>query len=235
MREEINIIDIHSHILPGIDDGAKNINETLEILSKAEGDNIKHLCFTPHFYPKQESPEEFIKRRDEAFLKLKKNNNINYYLGAEVYFYYGIGLSTKINDLTIGKSKYILLELPFDHWNEEIIIEITSLIKNTGLKPIIAHFNRYLPYSNKRFIKELKRLGCLLQANTEFLLENKRKRQFYNYLKKGYIDLIASDTHNTLSRKLNLKECLDEIEKSKYNKYLYNIYNNYNNIIESLK
>jgi len=233
-KELINIIDIHSHILPGIDDGPKEKEESNKIIDKASNDLINHIVFTPHFYPKNESPDEFIKRREEAFLKIEKKDNIKYYLGSEIYFYYGIGHSKEINKLTIGESKYILLELPFEHWNKEIIDEIEKLMRNTGLKPIIAHFNRYLDYSNKRYLKDLKRLGCLMQANTEFLLTNKNKREFYSYLKNGFIDLIASDTHNTINRSLNLKECIEEIEKSKYNKYISNIYNNYNNIINEL-
>lgn len=207
------MIDIHSHILPGIDDGSKNIKMTLEMLKMAAEDGTKEIVATPHYCKGYgETPYEEVKRLVDEFKKLAKGEgieiNINY--GQEVHYdeemieNYKEGIIGTIND-----SKYMLIELPMrkiDSNTLDVIYELQVL----GVNPILAHPERYREIIDKpsyinKFIEE----GFLFQMNSGSLLG-----QFGTDVKKtaeilldhNVYNFIGSDAHNSSNRCTGISE-----------------------------
>ena len=136
-----------------------------------------------------------------------------YTTGAEVHFFRGMCRVDSLDSLCIGKSNYILIEMPFRDWQPYMLDEIEEISKVRGLNVIIAHLERYLD-QDKRLVKRLiNDPDILIQCNAEFFIERPTARKAVKMLKKGYIDLLASDCHNLDSRKPNLSEAFGIIEQ----------------------
>lgn len=229
------MIDFHSHILPGIDDGAKNIDMSLDMLKLSIDEGVEHICATPHFIP-----EEYEIDKETYFVKLNelKSTNvgqqINIVSGLEVY------LDPKVPDLYdqgkiwgINNEKYMLLELPMNHfplYTEDIFYELRLL----GIVPILAHPERNLEIiKNEALLKNLINQGALAQLNCGSLRgKYGEKIQTFarNLVQKNLIHILGSDGHNTSSRKTKLNEGFEIVEK--LNKPLYeNIIMNENMIL----
>ena len=115
------MIDFHSHILPGIDDGSKDVAESLAMLSALKEQGVDTVVATPHFYANHHSVEEFLRRRQKAMDRLSaelSEGAPTIVLGAEVRYYEGISHLQNLESLCIGDSKLLLLEMPFYKWTE---------------------------------------------------------------------------------------------------------------------
>jgi len=126
------MIDIHSHILPKMDDGSRSVEMSVEMLKESYNQGIDVICATSHFYPSKESPERFIERRKESFLKLapyltKEMPIIR--LGAEVQYFEGITNVELLPRLRIQGSNLLLIEMPFSKWSERMIKDVLYLKK----------------------------------------------------------------------------------------------------------
>lgn len=212
------LTDFHSHILPGVDDGSKSVEESLELLRMEAAQGIRHVIATPHFYPRHDSPERFLRRRAAALEELKEAManeeglpRIN--VGAEVYFYSGISDSEVLPQLTLGGKRHILIEMPFGHWSESMYRELEEISAKQGLTPIIAHVDRYIrPFKTHGIPERLMELPILVQANAEFFLERRTRRMALQMLRKGQIHLLGSDCHNLKDRKPNMAEAIQLIQ-----------------------
>ena len=112
-----DIVDFHSHILPGIDDGSASLEESIALLKMEAKQGIRHVVATPHFYPRYDDPEQFFIRRQEAEYLLRREMEIHPGLpeltvGAEVHFFPGMSHSDILSGLTIGGKECILIEMP---------------------------------------------------------------------------------------------------------------------------
>lgn len=216
MRE---IIDFHSHILPGIDDGSQSVEESLALLQKEAEQGITHVIATPHFYPQHDTPERFLQRRAEAEAALREEMEKQPGLpklsvGAEVYFFNGISNSEAISGLTIDQNRCILVEMPVGNWSDKMYQELEELHTKQGLLPVVAHVDRYLGRFRTHGIPEkLAQLPVLVQANAEFFLNKATSAKALRLLKKDQIQLLGSDCHNLTSRTPNLMEAVALIEK----------------------
>ena len=214
-----SLIDFHSHILPLIDDGSKSLEMSIEMLRLEAEQGIEHVVATPHFYPQHDNPESFLKRRTEAEIalrdKMKEHENLpNLHIGAEVYYFSGISDSDVISQLTIDQNRYILIEMPMSSWTEAMYRDLEGIYTKRGLVPIIAHIDRYVGrFRNRDIPKRLSQLPVLVQANAEFFLERKSASMALKMLKKDEIHLLGSDCHNLTSRKPNLKEAWDLVNR----------------------
>ena len=126
------MVDIHTHILPGIDDGATDKDISLSLLKILEDDGVSDVVLTPHFYSDSENIEQFIQRRNQAYSELKSvyKGNINLHLGAEVYLSRYIANYDDLTELCIDKTKYILVECPFSMEFSSDIYEIIENLSN---------------------------------------------------------------------------------------------------------
>lgn len=196
--------DLHTHILYGIDDGAKSLEESLEILKKASINGVTDIILTPH-YIKNSIYNANNKEKEKLLNTLKKELikntiNIKLYLGNEVYIDEDIPKLLKNNIKTLNNSRYILIELPLTN-KSPVLNEALYNIKQANLIPIIAHPERYIRYyKDYNFFNELINQGCLLQANIGSLYGFygiRSKKMFKELLKRNMIHFIASDIHHS--------------------------------------
>lgn len=203
-------MDLHSHILPGIDDGSASLEETLEMLRMEAKQGIDLVVATPHFYPDRDKPEKFLRERTRAAYALHKELLVQPSLpkvlvGAEVYYFRGISESAFLPQLTIGKSNCLLVEMPPAPWPEECYRELAAIREKQGLIPIVAHIDRYIrPLRTYGIPERLAQLPVYVQANAEFFLEKRTASMALKLLKAGQIHFLGSDCHNTTTRKPNL-------------------------------
>ena len=240
---ETNIIDCHSHFLPKMDDGSKSIDESIEMLLLTKKQGINSVCSTSHFYPNNETPESFKERRKlsiDSLLKEIESRKIenlpDIYIGAEAYYFDGIGSSKRIKECMIEGTHYLLLEMPFSEWSKIEYDEVILLMENFGITPIIAHINRYINYGNNlKYIKKLQKEGCLLQLNSEFFIDKKTERKAIRFVKKGLVDLIGSDMHNTTSRPQTLSLTIKIIMEKCGPLYINKLENNANMVFKNAR
>lgn len=211
------IIDIHAHILPGIDDGSKNVKESIALIEESARQGVKLIAATSHFYAAEDSPESFLKKRKAAAIKLKEEMRPGMpriLLGAEVYYFDGISRVEDIARLQIGKTGYMMLEMPFTYWNERVINEVLALKYERKLKIILAHIERYMQYHQKKTVwEELRSHGILMQCNASFFIDWRTKRKAAHMLLNKEIDFVGSDCHNMTNRPPRLLEAYEMIDK----------------------
>ncbi len=223
------MVDIHTHILPGIDDGATDKDISLSLLKILEDDGVSDVVLTPHFYSDSENIEQFIQRRNQAYSELKSvyKGNINLHLGAEVYLSRYIANYDDLTELCIDKTKYILVECPFSmEFSSDIYEIIENFIYNHRLTPIIAHIERY-PFinldKNVSLVESLRSIGCLIQVNADSLLLKKSKKLVLKFIENNLVDFIGTDTHNLTNRPPNYIRAMEVITKSLGAQYAKNI------------
>ena len=206
------VTDFHTHVLPGMDDGSASVSESIAMLREAFHQGITHVVATPHFYPQKDTPEEFLRRRQIAEDRLREQMARETGLptlsvGAEVYFFPGMSNSDTLSLLTIGKNRYIMLELVHSPWSEYIYQEVQGIYDKQGLTPIIAHVDRYIrPFRTYGIPQRLEELPVLVQANAEFFLNKRTASLAMRLLKADRIHLLGSDCHNLTDRAPNLGE-----------------------------
>jgi protein-tyrosine phosphatase len=211
--------DFHSHILPGVDDGSTCVEESLQMLRLEAEHGVQRVIVTPHFYPRYDTPERFFARRDRAMAELqeamaKEEGLPEITLGAEVYFFPGMSESDVLNRLTIGTGAHILVEMPFGNWTPEMYRELENIRVRRGIVPIVAHVDRYIrPFHTHGIPKRLAELPVLVQANTEFFLDRSTSSMAMRMLKADMIHFVGTDCHNLTTRKPNMDQALQKIQK----------------------
>ncbi|MDS0526660.1 capsular biosynthesis protein [Clostridium sp. SHJSY1] len=217
------MIDIHSHILPEIDDGSKDRVMTLDMLREAEKDGITEIVATPHFCRGYgETPYDEVKEMVENLNKIAAyegiNINVNY--GQEVYYSenmiedYKNGIIGTIND-----SRYMLFELPMEKFESDVF-DIIYELQVLGIVPILAHPERYkFIMEEPSFINKFVDEGILFQMNAGSIVGDfgtKVKKTAGILLENGIYNFIGSDAHNNTNRRANISEGIKlAIEKNK--------------------
>ncbi len=213
------IVDFHSHVLPGIDDGSKSVEESISMLRMEMSQGIRHVVATPHFYARYDDPEKFLTRREDAVSKLLSAMEgepmmPKLSVGAEVYYFQGISDCDVLHQLTIDKKKYILVEMPHVPWTDRMYRELQDIHYKLGLIPIIAHVDRYMkPFQTFGIPERLAELPVLVQANADFFLRPMTRGLALRLLRDGAIHLLGSDCHNLTTRVPNLDRALQIIQK----------------------
>ncbi|HIQ75220.1 MAG TPA: capsular polysaccharide biosynthesis protein [Candidatus Cottocaccamicrobium excrementipullorum] len=210
------IIDFHSHILPGMDDGSETAEMSEQMLKLSKEQGIDVIAATPHFYAEQMTLDMFLKRRETAFLTIQDAaacRGISLLLGAEAAFFPGIGNAGGIQQLTIRGTSILLLEMPSREWNSRDIEEVEQLLAR-GITPLLAHIERFIPYQkDRRMIRRLYSLPILAQVNGGALLNWRTRRLALRLFSQGMAHLLGSDCHNLTTRPPNLAEGRNMIEK----------------------
>lgn len=211
-------IDFHSHILPGVDDGAKSVDESIDMLLLEKEQGIDVVVATPHFYTESNTIEKFLADRQRAYQNLmdaaaaRALRLPQILLGAEVSFSVDILELTDIERLCIGDTRTILLEMPFTQWGPWVYDEVYRLLAGKGLKPVIAHLERY-SFIKFEMIEKLLQMDLSVQLNAEAFVLRENKKIMARLMRGGYVDVIGSDAHNMTVRKSCLDAAIRKIEK----------------------
>ena len=207
----LKLIDFHSHVLPGIDDGSDSVDTSIAMLRMEAEQGVTHVVATPHFYPHRDRPEEFLARRSRAEEKLRRE-------------------MAKHNDLpqlpllTFGKKECIMIEMPQSSWTEAMYQELRQVHGQLGLVPVIAHVDRYLSaLRNPCLMKRLEAMPVIVQANASFFLGKGTACQALRMVKAGKIHLLGSDCHNLQDRCPNLGAAVQRIREYAGEQYVEEI------------
>ena len=204
------VIDLHSHILPGIDDGSTCVEESLEMLRQEKEQGVTHVVATPHFYADLDTPDAFFQRRDRAEEELRSALQDHPELpevivGAEVHYFRGISHSDALQKLTIGGTSAVLIEMSQAPWSESAWQELQDIYDRQGLLPIIAHVDRYItPLRSFGIPKRLSQMPVLVQINGDAFTSRGSANMALRLLKEDKVQLLGSDCHGQNYRKPNL-------------------------------
>lgn len=201
------MIDMHTHILPGIDDGATTQEEAIMLTEYLHRQQVTQAVCTPHFYPMQGTLDEFVENRSKA-MESVNHSKVHLIAGSETYLHRYLFHYTDLKPLCIENTNYLLLEFPdMKVWKTEYMSELEEIIGYYNINPIIAHIDRYKPLiKSKKLLKELKSKGCLLQLNASALSDSGTKRRALRLIEEGVVDLLGSDCHDLSYRPPNIKE-----------------------------
>ncbi len=194
--------DYHSHILPGIDDGAKDEEMSIEMLNLLKDQGVERVVATPHFYAHREiSVREFLIKREKAYQSIESISPIKILLGAEVAIEHEISELPHIEELAIQGTKYILLELPYRSYEPQILAEVRNISMMYHLKVILAHVHRYVNFYTPPQLQEILRTEAYFQVNHDAFSSKKEKKFVKGLIKNGYPIVFGSDCHDLTSRK----------------------------------
>jgi protein-tyrosine phosphatase len=217
---KMQYIDIHSHILPCMDDGARNIEMSLAMLRIAEKEGISDIIVTPHYrrghYKGDRKQMEKMLAEMRSQMK-KEGIQINLYPGNEIYYRSDLEEKLESGSLSsMNDSEYVLIEFsPMEDFMyvRSAVEELFSI----GYTPIIAHVERIKCIEKKiEYARTLKKMGCELQVNAASATGEVGfwcKRFVHSLLKEGLVDYIGTDAHNVDNRKPEIKKCAEMLYK----------------------
>ena len=175
--------DLHCHILPGIDDGAKDVSISLQLLRKEYADGVRNLAFTSHFHSERTTVEDFLQKRAQAFETLTSALQqepepmaFRFKLGSEVYFSPKL-CALDAKKLCMGDTAYMLIEFPTTH-KPHFIRQTFAQLQEQGILPLIAHIERY-PYvlDDPPLLYDWVAAGAYAQINAGSLLKTPKLRK----------------------------------------------------------
>lgn len=223
---ERNMIDIHMHLIPGVDDGAENMEMALAMMLRAKEQGISKIIATPHsevFRYSKEGGKIIFNRLVDAVAKLCPE--VRLYLGCEVYCETGI-MDQVLEALVSGRyptmngTKYVLME--FSQWvYPENTTPCVEAMVDAGYKPIIAHMERYKHlWDNMKLVDKFRDLGALIQVNAYSLfdeMDGSIKSWARRLVQERKADFLGTDAHRTYHRppsaEMGLSWLYENVEK----------------------
>lgn len=213
---EILKVDIHSHLIPGIDDGSPDMKTSISFLENLLKLGYEKVITTPHimsdFYPNN---SKVIQEGLTALKVELKKKNIKIEVEAAAEYFLDSHFEQLIIDndiLSFGRKKYVLFEMSFISPSPNFEDTIFSLLTK-GYTPILAHPERYnYWHGNNTIFPYIRELGCLMQINIPSLLGyygKPTKNLAYSLIKAGYIDFLGTDMHHDRHLKLFIDGRLD--------------------------
>jgi protein-tyrosine phosphatase len=215
-----SFIDIHSHILPGLDDGPETLDESIEMARVAFKSGITKIIATPHHNDyHQPSKEEIFNVLDTVNCELKKKNiEVAIYSGNELRI--APELPEKLSNqdaLPLANSRYVLVEFPFNNI-PLYAADVLGTLLGDGWKPILAHCERIYDVQQKPgLLSNYVNMGCLIQINSNSLtgaLGRTSQKTALELLRLGYADIMASDAHSAYNRVPDFSEALKIVSKT---------------------
>ena len=217
------MIDWHSHILPAMDDGSKDVAESISMLEMQASQGVGTVIATPHFYANDETVTAFLERRTKAYEALKEQlgeNAPKILLGAEVRYYQGISRLEGLRDLTIEGSKLLLLEMPMSVWTETMVRELVELSGKNSVRIVLSHVERYIKLQKSAVWNRLLESGIMMQVNASFFTSLASRRKAITLLQDGVVQFLGSDCHNLTTRPPVLGQAAEVIRKKLGNGFL---------------
>lgn len=215
------LVDLHTHILSGIDDGPENDDQMYELLKALYDDGIRKICCTPHYHPGyygrnfDEVSKCFF--RLETYIQEKKLD-MQIFLGNELH--YSQRCFEWVEEgfcRTINGTRHVLVDFDMDEEYKTIESAVRTFL-HEGYIPVLAHIERYLCFGRKsRLIKTLRSMGAVIQMNASSILRKHKPPLIKRLLSCKEVDVIASDTHNLVTRPPLMRAAYQELSH-KYGK-----------------
>ena len=209
------LTDIHSHILPEIDDGSESLEKSLAMITEEISQGVKNIFCTPHYRIHYTKEKEETKRIFNEFNEKVKEKNlpVNLYLGQEIAVNENtLSMLKSGRLLTLDDGKYVLLEFCLTKKTTDVSETVHEFVVE-GFKPIVAHIERY-PYLTLDDAYDVKRGGGLIQINADAALEVGKifgGAYIKKLIEENLVDFVASDYHYL--RKNNMKEAYHAVAK----------------------
>lgn len=224
-------IDMHCHILPGVDDGAKDVEEMKKMLKIAYKEGIRCIIATPHHHPRRgkESPE--VLRKKAVILREAAHEidaHFRIYLGTEIYF--GQDIPDKLQKkevLTMNRRKFILVEFsPADRF--DYIRQNLQQLQMKGYEVILAHVERYQCLTEDlELVEQLRDMGIFLQVNAGSICGDngrKLKKTVKTLMDHDMIFCVGTDAHSSGSRAPHMKKAAEYVQKKYGQEYMRRIF-----------
>lgn len=215
----IALTDLHTHILPALDDGADSVETALQMLRAEKTAGVQRVALTPHFYPMREELDAFLKKRQQSYAALLAAWDgvvmPSLRLGAEVRYSPAL-LELDLRHLTIGESDYLLLELP-DRGVPTHVEQVLDMMLMQGITPILAHVERCEYFRrDPEQLRKLVYMGALAQISAKALVDGHDRNFAKACLKNGVAQIIASDAHDMKRH----KPCMGDVTAKVNNEWL---------------
>lgn len=213
------MLDLHTHILPAIDDGSQNVETSLQMLRLEREHGVKRIFLTPHYDPYAMDVDTFLELRKKSYELLLDSLGDEEWpelrLGAEVKYSPEL-LDMSPEKLTLGGTDYLLLELSFHHYPAHLD-RVVGELDGMGITPILAHIERYAYFrKDPSLLISAMNNGALAQINVEPLTDKNDKGFASACIDHSLAHFIGSDAHNLTGR----KPCMDELKQSVNEKQL---------------
>ena len=224
------MIDMHAHIIPGVDDGSSSVEETFNMIKEAKEAGFTDIFLTSHFLTHCYEPDAkellFWKEKLQEILN-NQNIDVNLHSGMEIY------ISNRMEELikekkilTLGSSRYMLIELPLST-TVNYLDYILYFLQSISIIPIIAHPERYkCVQENPDLISTYIDKGALIQCNYGSILGlygAKAKKIIKILLKKGQVHFLGSDCHKQKSIYIKIPNAIEKIKKTIGEKDFYKL------------
>ncbi|MBR4224611.1 MAG: capsular polysaccharide biosynthesis protein [Oscillospiraceae bacterium] len=208
-------VDLHCHILPGIDDGSESSEMSLEMLRRERAQGVGRVVLTPHFYRHREDQRSFLKRRQASYERLlramEKDGGAfpELKLGAEVAMTTELRFED-LSPLCIEGTNTLLLELPFTKMGSWYG-DVRAIIERNTYRVVLAHVERFRDSLDKKSHEQIMELPCLKQINTSSIIEDGffRRRQLLKWVADGDVHLLGTDAHNLDKRPVNIRKAIE--------------------------
>lgn len=213
------MIDIHSHILPGIDDGASDMYDALEMVKMAADSGVRAMVATPHCIPGVYD-NYFSKEYVEAVKRMRKAVKeeripVQILPGMEAFATYDLPKRIEQKKIMpLNQSSYMLMEFAFDE-DPDYACEILRRVRELGVRPVVAHAERYeFLQDNPRLVYEWCKKGYSIQVNKGSFMGRFGRRAraaAYRFMDHNLVTAIASDAHSPYQRTPHMLETYEEL------------------------
>ena len=214
------VIDLHTHILPGMDDGSPDAATSVQMLRQMERQGVCVVCASSHYYAHRETVGEFCARRQRAFAQLQSARGgcegavLTLLPAAEVAYFPRISEQKDLERLCIAGTRTLLLEMPFCEWNDFQRAEVAALTLDLGYRVVLVHPERFLfSANNRRQLEHLQQLPVGLQVNAGSLLRWRTRKAALRVLQGAVCPLLGSDCHGLTVRPPNLEGGRSVVQK----------------------
>lgn len=211
------MIDFHTHVMPGVDDGSRNLEMTMDMIDNSQMQGVEYICVTPHFITGEYEIDHESYNRNFESLKESIGNKVNLVQGLEIYINPELPkLYEEKKIWGLNENKYLLIELPMQQYpiyTDKIFYEL----RLRGARPVLAHPERNLAImKNPELLIDLLNQGNLAQMNSGSLMGSyggEIKKFAEKLVSMNLIHMLGSDAHNNGRRNTNIKSGYERVKE----------------------
>ncbi len=187
-------IDFHAHVHPGADHGCRDTATARAQLELARDAGMDTVVTVSHYYPMRDSLQDYLQRRRRAVSRLAELNGEDLprlMYGTEVSLCPGLEKLKGLDELTVGGTRVMLVEMPFERWSAKLLDTLESIRSERGIVPLLAHVDRYPPSEIEPLLLD----GYAAQVNIEGFASFFGRRRLTDWAERGFISALGSDIH----------------------------------------